>query len=444
MANKKNTGEQKNTEHSEEREEYIRSLEGSIKFLKNELDRLNNKINDNSFISHIKDPIENHIFDIVEQSTEFDIINTTHKILLKYFSVIESNFYFKNDQNDFCPVCNTDTSILLDKQIEHLIEQGIVEWVFFDKKIKIIPNLDAATSKQSSYIIFPIIQDDEDLGLFLAGTTLNQDSFNADALDGLSKTLTIASLSLLNKINKQDKSDIQKRFNIINQQLMQNSMLLSVGEISGSVSREIENPIMIIKANVDLILRGIGNSSRRAEIITQNISRIEYLNSIIKGIAFENAVKLEEVVIQKLIDETLNILEFQISNEDIRIEKSFESEPMTILCYKSQIQHVLLNLFLNARDAMPNGGRLSIGCYILGGKRISISIADTGIGINELQLEHIFEPNYSHKTSTNKISLSLYMTKRIINNHKGKISVVSEVGKGTTFKIILPITRSEN
>lgn len=421
---------------SEDREEYIRSLEISVQFLKNELERVNSSER-NQAASPISN-LDKQTLTLLDSNNEVELINKTHTLLSKYFSVVECNFFFKNEESNLVAVGNTDTGVFLNKQIEHLEEQGIIDWVFEEREIKIIPNLDFNATKQSSYIIYPVFQSNEPIGVFIAGTSMSQSAFEPSILNSLKNTLSIVSVFALNLINFQEKNELKRKFDIINNQLMQTSLLLSVGEIAGTISREMNNPLQIIKANTELILNGIGSAERRSEIISENNARLIYLNQIIQNLAFDDDAEQMPVDMKQLLEDTLDILKYQISKEDIKIDVAYDKNPIELLCHKTQMQHVLLNLFLNARDSMPNGGLLSIGCFRQGEKKFSISIADTGEGIPEADIPNIFEPHFSNKRGSKKLALNLYMTKRIITRHKGKISFVSEQGKGTTFKILLP------
>ncbi len=428
---------------SEDREEHIRALELTVQYLKGEIDSLKSQLSDKTNYSALipLSASEKSAMELTNCKSEAELLDKTHAILAKYYSAVESNFYIKTDNGDFHPLNSSEAPSQLDKQIYHLEEQGILDWVFEEKSLKVIPNLDETANKQSSLIIYPIFSLDKPIGVFLAGSALDSSLFSSEMLGSLANSLGVVCATAHNMLVIREKSSIQNKFEIISSQLMQTSLLMSVGEIAGTISREMESPIKIIQANNDLIQRGIGNVERRSEIIAENLARLQYLNTIIKELIFDDAAEPEIASINKLMMDTIDILQFQISSEDIRINIECEKSELYVECFRSQIQHVLLNLFLNARDAMPNGGNLTVGCFRHGDKKVSISIADTGEGIAEKDFPNIFEPHFTKKTGSKKLALNLYMTKLIINQHKGKISFVSEQGKGSTFKIILPLAK---
>lgn len=429
---------------SVEQKEYIETLENTINYLKNEIERLksdtqNVEVNQKHYYFQ---NLINSAIDIALSASDKEFADKTHKLFVQNASVIESNFYFYNKNSELKPISISETSAFLDNYINHLEEQGILDWIFEQNCLKVIPNLDETAIKQNSIFIFPIARNEKRFGVFLASTILHNDAIEDELLSVFQNTLLIISTALLNLILLKQIEDTSNKFNVLNHQLLNTSILMSVGEIAGVVAREMDSPINIIQANVDLITRSIGNIERRAEIIQTNIERIEYLNNFIKNLI--NTGETKEIInLQELIKETISILQYQIENKDIKIIASFDNVNIFCECYRNQIQHVLLNILLNARDAMPNGGSITIGCFRQSDKKVSISIADTGEGISEEYFQNIFEPHFTNKSGSEKLAINLYISKLIIDNHKGRISFASELGKGTTFKIVLPIVRTE-
>ncbi|MEJ5246101.1 MAG: ATP-binding protein [Bacteroidota bacterium] len=429
---------------SVEQKEYIETLENTVNYLKNEIDRIKSDTNNVEVYQKYNyfQNLINSAIDISLSTSDKEFADKTHKLFVQNASAIESNFYFYNKNSELKPISISETSAFLDNYINHLEEQGILDWIFEQNCLKVIPNLDETAIKQNSIFIFPIARNEKRFGVFLASTILHHDAIEDELLSVFQYTLLIISTALLNLILLKQIEDISNKFNVLNHQLLNTSILMSVGEISGVVAREMDSPINIIQANVDLITRSIGNIERRAEIIQTNIKRIEYLNSFIKNLI--NTGESKEIInLQELIKETISILQYQIENKDVKIIASFDNDNIFCECYRNQIQHVLLNILLNARDAMPNGGSITIGCFKQSDKKVSISIADTGEGISEEDFQNIFEPHFTNKSGSEKLAINLYISKLIIDNHKGRISFASELGKGTTFKIVLPIARTE-
>ena len=146
---------------------------------------------------------------------------------------------------------------------------------------------------------------------------------------------------------------------------------------------------------------------------------------------------LEKTEILSLFEETLQLLRPQIEKQHIVIEKEFQALPM-VLMDREQIKQAILNLLLNAIQAMPDGGRLTLsGWNSEEGQWICLSIQDSGMGVLAEDMNKLFDPFFS--TKEGGIGLGLSITHRIIDQHHGKIEVRSDPGHGTHFTIWLPI-----
>jgi two-component system NtrC family sensor kinase len=127
--------------------------------------------------------------------------------------------------------------------------------------------------------------------------------------------------------------------------------------------------------------------------------------------------------------------------QHIKIKRQFEPDLYPVLADQGQLKQAFLNLFLNAQDAMPEGGILTIRTRNLGNKAVRIRISDTGIGIPKEHYSQIFEPFYTTKKAGSGVGLGLSVVYGIIKEHQGTIRVDSIVGQGTTFTIRLPARR---
>ena len=165
-------------------------------------------------------------------------------------------------------------------------------------------------------------------------------------------------------------------------------------------------------------------------------SEVDKINYIVKQLLeFSKPAKLqpEETNINKLLDETLDLLNNDLTTHNIKVKKYFSSSA-NIKIDPTQIKQVFLNLFLNAIDAMPNGGTLAISMKAVSDK-LQIQIKDTGRGMDKYNLKHIFDPFFSKKDGGTGLGLSI--VHGIIEKHGGKITVNSAINKGTEFIITL-------
>jgi signal transduction histidine kinase len=149
----------------------------------------------------------------------------------------------------------------------------------------------------------------------------------------------------------------------------------------------------------------------------------------------------KQLDVNRTLDNVLRLVNKEMMHCQIEIEDCLASALPTVTGDNRQLEQVFLNIILNARDAMPGGGRLSIETYAVDGK-VHIRFADTGVGIQEEDLQRIFEPYFTTKEDRGT-GLGLAICQRIITQHGGRISVSSRLGEGTVFIIHLPVSRRE-
>jgi two-component system NtrC family sensor kinase len=162
-------------------------------------------------------------------------------------------------------------------------------------------------------------------------------------------------------------------------------------------------------------------------------------------------VALRPVDINKVVEATFSIIGHQISLEDIRVEKKLGTSLPLVRVDFDQIQQALMNIMLNAAQAMPNGGDLRITTSVAKGVKIDnatrdavrIDITDTGVGIPKENLSKLFTPFFTTKDKGKGVGLGLSVVHGIIERHHGKIEIDSDPGTGTTFSIYLGIIDEE-
>ncbi|MCF7887604.1 MAG: GHKL domain-containing protein [Candidatus Omnitrophica bacterium] len=234
--------------------------------------------------------------------------------------------------------------------------------------------------------------------------------------------------------------------------LVQSEKLAALGRFSSGIAHEVKNPLGVVLGGVEFLERKIANPEKDVAIALKKVKDSTLrANNIVQNLltfAKPSAKKNESIDLKKIIQETLSLLKYKVSLIRIKIINDVKESPEGIIGDKNQIQQVLFNLFLNAIEAMPKGGKLKIKTYkASGSKRIKnkssyvIDIIDNGEGISEENLAKVFEPFFTTKRDTKGTGLGLAMCKMIIENNNGKLSIESKPGKGTTAKIILPINK---
>lgn len=250
--------------------------------------------------------------------------------------------------------------------------------------------------------------------------------------------------------NAPDQTTLEDQIAILTQQLQQAQKLTSLGELLSTTTHEFNNVLTTIMNYAKMGLRCRDDATRDKALekilaASQKAARITYS---ILGVARNRSGAFEATDVAQLIDDALVLLEREMSKHRISIDRQFAPVPLGLVS-GNQIQQVLLNLLINARQAMPRGGRILIRLeHDPAEDMLVLTVRDQGRGIPADQLPRIFEPFYSTKsgpddTGKGGSGLGLASCRSIIESHQGRIRVQSTVGKGTAFVILLPVAHQQ-
>ena len=267
--------------------------------------------------------------------------------------------------------------------------------------------------------------------LLILGKKASEDPYSSTDLN-LFRLISSQSAIILDRLAAyEEKLTAQK-------QLLQADKMSSLGRISAGIAHEIKNPLAAIKGLASLLDSEFQNPEFIADFKKVVPKEIDRINSLAEDLlAFGRLPKPKMVLtnLDGLIDQTLKLLQHTLAKNNISVAKNF-GLAQNISADPNQLTQVFTNIILNAADAMKTGGRLTLSTSIKEGSAI-IAISDTGTGISENDARNIFEPFFS--TKSHGTGLGLAVTKRIIEDHQGKITVESMQGEGTGFIISLPI-----
>lgn len=260
----------------------------------------------------------------------------------------------------------------------------------------------------------------------------------------------------------QDVTDLkkdEKRRRELEEQLIQSQKMEAVGRLAGGVAHDFNNLLSVIIGYADLVLQKIRPDGGSREQLIEILEAAERAKNLTRQLLAFGRKQMLEV---KVIDVNDVILSFEkllrrILSEAITITHELSNEPCLVKADVSQLEQILMNLSINARDAMPEGGELSIETKlvqldqdysvnrpeVIPGTYIMISISDTGQGMDKQTLDNIFEPFFTTKSEERGTGLGLSTVYGIVKQHNGHIWVYSEPGLGTTFRIYIPGTHSE-
>jgi two-component system NtrC family sensor kinase len=228
-------------------------------------------------------------------------------------------------------------------------------------------------------------------------------------------------------------------------QLIQAEKLAALGIVAAGIAHEVKNPLAIIIQGVEYLKSSLESDALLLDV-TERIKRSALrADNIIKGLLSftrQTPIQAEDVDIIPVIDETLSFVEYQIKSKHIKVVKHFAPDLPNVTIDGNQIKQVFVNLLLNSFEAMQNGGTVTISAESIMDEKdkryLQITMADTGCGIPESELEKIFDPFYTTKNTPVNSGLGLSVTKGIIDKHHGKIRIESEIDRGTRVIIGLP------
>lgn len=433
---------------SHSRDEYIRSLEMALQLVQREVENLRQQRPAAAVLKDNADyvPVSQDAAFLQQYTQADEIIAALHEHIAERFSISESNIFLLAAPLRLRPAGIIFEHSILQESVMQLEEGGIVDWAVEECRAVIVPNLhERALGAQANIILIPLFLRGANYGLFAAFTTETEATFKSENLSKLTSLVESAAVALDNIRSSEEISRMNQRLAQLSNQMVQSSKLASIGELAGNIAHEINNPLQILLAHLQLLESGVGDPARRVEVIKQQIFRISDITRRLLDFARSAPIDAAPAPIPlcSLIDEVLLFVGSQLQRDGIRVEKECEDPTPIIAGIKTQIEQVLLNIIINARDAMPDGGILTIGAFATSDHQALITIADTGTGIAEEHLPHIFESFFTTKPAGKGTGLGLSVTKNIIQQHHGRIELISQPRKGTTFKITLPLYRED-
>jgi len=239
---------------------------------------------------------------------------------------------------------------------------------------------------------------------------------------------------------------VQNETEQLREQLLRAQRLSSVGTLASSVAHEFNNILTTIINYAKLGMRAEASDESKQQAfdrILKGSHRAATIISSMLGFARHNSTKREMVDLASLVEEVLVLTDKDLSKHQIKVEKRFHCRP-TAPVVRGQIEQILLNLIINARQAMVRGGTVTIDVRVNPKTHMAeIAICDTGVGISPDQLRLIFEPFYTTKKPDDQghggSGLGLSVCRQIIEQHHGRIRVESVMGKGSKFTVKLPL-----
>ncbi len=229
----------------------------------------------------------------------------------------------------------------------------------------------------------------------------------------------------------------------VKKKIMKSERLAMIGQLAAGVAHEINNPLGSILIYSHLLLEDLEEKDTQRENLEKIVNQATRCKEIVKGLldfSRQTEPEMNQKDINKIVNEVLSLVERQVMFQNIKVTKKLSKSLPMVMLDEAQIQQVFMNIVLNAVEAIEGQGELIIETTS-NGEFIETKFIDTGCGISEQNIEKLFEPFFSYKKKGHGIGLGLAISYGIIKKHNGEIIVKSEVGKGSSFTIRLPLNK---
>ena len=240
--------------------------------------------------------------------------------------------------------------------------------------------------------------------------------------------------------------DISQRAQL-EEQLVQSEKLAGMGLLATSVAHELGNPLSIMSSTLQYIRDTLLDSGDRQlieaiETVMDSVGQMHELLRSLSGFTGSQRPRFEPTDLRRVLSQMLTFIHKEAETREIKVLHQFDDGLPSCQVDSREIKQLFLNLLKNAIEAMPDGGELCVRMYLAESKdAVCVDISDTGHGVNDVELRSIFRPFYSTKPDGTGLGLSF--CRRVVEEHGGEIKVKSELNKGSTFSVILPIRQLE-
>ena len=228
----------------------------------------------------------------------------------------------------------------------------------------------------------------------------------------------------------------------LQRQLTRSEKLALIGELAATVAHEINNPLDGLQNSIRIIRRDPANAAQVSQLLNlmeNGLHRMEMIVRRLLTMSRDEPVHPVATRMDEVFEEAAAFVRPRLERCRIELVCDFPEKPVTLLADRAQFAQVLINLLVNAADAMPGGGKLVVHSRsIEQGRLVSLTVSDTGTGISEEHLPRIFDPFFTTKAQGAGTGIGLAIVARIVEAHQGKIEVSSEPGHGTRFTIEMP------
>lgn len=289
-------------------------------------------------------------------------------------------------------------------------------------------------------LVVPLVAKGDLVGILFLPSKLSGDNFRDEDLEFVSILVNQLSVALANANLYENERKALSELKSTQKRLIETERLAALGTLSASIAHEVNNPLAIIKNYLTIIEKlSVENGEIKTNVVVvqEEVNRIAGIVKQLLDFYRPTLPQKTEIDICNVLKSTLDLLKVRFSDSGINVIKNVDDKPCKIFGSPEKLKQVFLNILLNARDAMPDGGEIVIS-QMRSDDHVEISFADTGRGIDDGDLPHIFEPFYTTGKETGT-GLGLSVCYGIIRSHDGTITAERNQFGGATFAVKLPV-----
>ena len=295
-------------------------------------------------------------------------------------------------------------------------------------------------------LVVPMSLKNRICGLLVVTEKIAKTPFLEDDKDFLAILANQLSVAVENARLFESEKDAYHKLAQTQRQLLETEKLAALGQLSARVAHEVNNPLGIIKNYLEILLQTAGGSEQMVNyvnILKEEVNRIAGIVRQLLDFYHPHSIEKGEVKVNKVLDEIINLVSIQLESKKINVVREYGNNLPDVWASAEQLKQVFLNLIMNARDFMLDGGDIIINANLLK-DWIYIDFADSGVGIDPEGLSKVFEPFYTTKKDGQGTGLGLSVCYGIIQNHGGNITAKNRQEGGAVFTIKLPVYHGEN
>ncbi|MBI2909929.1 MAG: GAF domain-containing protein [Chloroflexi bacterium] len=284
-------------------------------------------------------------------------------------------------------------------------------------------------------------------GLLVVGRKESGEPYSQEDVSALQTVAYQAATSMENARLYQELKMNLEELRLKEAQLIESAKLASVGTLAAGVAHEVNNPIFAISGRAELLLDQpekhlkSKKAQEHVQVIYDMAKRISTITQDLLSFSRDNSA-FEEVDLNKALDVAVKLVGPNLRRAKIEVVRDYSKNLPLVPGVPNKLQQVFMNLILNAHDAMAGGGTIKLKTAVVNGC-VALDFNDTGGGMTPEVVNRLFDPFFTTKEVGKGTGLGLYVSQQIIQQHRGRIQVETEPGKGSTFTVLLPVTSDE-